>query len=150
MGKYNFTALITAAASAGAAAAKVATEVAKLCKGKRKAQCEDMKTEAYAAFLDGRKSRDLPANDKRTYEAMRQGFSRYFREKGWGKSGGSSSKSDSAGAKPAEVNHAGMMQWIDAGIESVEEAEAADFPVDTAIKLLKDFRAQFNTLKPSK
>lgn len=150
MSKYDFKPLINAAASAGAAAAKVASEVNKLCKGKRKAQCEDMKAEAYAEFLAGRKARDLNVTDRRTYDAMRQGFSRFFKEKGWGKSGGSNNKSDSTGAKPAEVNHASMMHWIDQGIEAVEEAEAADFAVDTAIKLLKDFRAQFNTLKPSK
>lgn len=150
MSKYDFKPLINAAASAGSAAAKVASEVNKLCKGKRKAQCEDMKAEAYAEFLAGRKARDLNMTDRRTYDAMRQGFSRFFKEKGWGKSGGSNNKSDSIGAKPAEVNHASMMHWIDQGIEAIEEADAADFAVDQAIKILKDFRAQFNTLKPSK
>ena len=150
MSKHNFAPLFAAAVSAGSASAKVASEVSKLCKGKRKAQCEDIKTEAYAEFLAGRKARDLVVADRRTYDAMRAGFSRFFKEKGWGKSGGSNSKSTSTGAKPAEVNHAAMLQWIDAGIESVTEADAADFAVDAAIKLLKDFRAQFNTLKPSK
>ena len=150
MSKPDFKPLITAAASAGSAAAKVASEVHKLCKGKRRANCDDLKTEAYAEFLAGRKARDLNVTDRRTYDAMRQGFSRFYKDKGWTKSSAKPGKSDSTGAKPADVNHAAMMHWIDQGIEAIEEADAADFAVDQAIKILKDFRAQFNTLKPSK
>jgi len=146
MSKY--AELFKAAKSAGEGAGKVAAELRKLLKGKRKAQAESIKEDAYAEFLAGRKTKELPEADRRTYEAMRTGFSRYFKAAGW--TAKKTVGNTGTATKPAEVNHAAMLQWIDAGIESVTEADAADFAVDAAIKLLKDFRAQFNTLKPSK
>lgn len=150
MSKAKYANLIAACSVAGNAAGKVATEINVVCKNKRRAQCDDIKSEAYGELLAGRKAADLPVADKRAYEAMRQGFSRFYKSKGWGKVGKPSGKSSGKGAKPADVSHAGMMHWIDEGIAAVEECEAADFAVDKAVKLLKDFRAQFNVLKPAK
>lgn len=79
----DFKPLFVAAAAAGAASAKVAAEIQKLLKGKRKAQADTIKQAAYAQFLGERKARELQKEDRRTYDAMRQGFSRYYAGMKW-------------------------------------------------------------------
>jgi len=93
----DFTPLINAAAAAGNATAKVATEVAKLLKGKRKAQADTIKADAYAAFLGDRKAKDLSDAERRTYGAMRVGFFRYYATMKWNKAGGAGKAADSDG-----------------------------------------------------
>ena len=139
-------AIITAATEVGAAAGKLGTAINKALQGKRKPQAEKLRDETYSEYLAGRKTRDLSETERRPYDAMRAAFSRYFKAKGWTGSKVQGVKV----AKPKEVTHAGMLHWIDAGIDAVQETEAADFEVDKAIALLKDFKARFNALKPSK
>jgi len=135
--------IIVAATEAGNANGKLGTAINKALQGKRKPASEKLRDETYAEHLAGRKTRDLSDADRRIYDALKQGFSRAFKAKGWT----SSKITGTKVSKPKETNHAGIMAWIDAGLDSVQETEAADFAVDKAIELLKEFKAKFNTLK---
>jgi hypothetical protein len=145
MANEKSKAIINAATEAGNANGKLATAINKALQGLRKPAAEKLRDETYAEYLAGRKTRDLSETERRPYDAMRTAFSRAFKAKGWT---ASKAKSNNA-AKPKEVTHAGMLQWIDAGIDAVQETDGADFEVDKAIALLKDFKAKFNALKPA-
>lgn len=138
-------AIINAAKAMGVASGKTATAIKSGIGKMRKAQADDFKTETYDLFLAGRKVKELDADDRRTYDAMRTAFSRVFKEK-YGK------KEQQRGSnKNTDKTVSGaILHWCDETLDNLSKAEKSDVEIAAVMKLTKDYRAAVNALRPAK
>ena len=131
----KYSTLIAVASEAGKVSSKVATECKKHIKGLSEDEARKIPKEAYAEFLNGRKVKTISATDKRTYDSMRQGFSRVFRELF------PKDKIESEITESARI-----LAAFDTMLKRLEKVEAADLDVAKTLTILKDTRAKVNAL----